>query len=161
MTNNILKEKLEGIIKLVNECLVELGADATPKTTTAKPAQTSTNGSDKDLPLKITNKISDCDEADLIQTRILDKRDREGRVLLCLYISHKYFGNTWLTTGDIEKITSELGVKIDISNVTKAVKSLRLYIESGSVRKKGQPTPLRLNRKGIKRFEEIIHVKEN
>jgi len=27
------------------------------------------------------------------------------------------------------------------------------------VRKKGQPTPYRLNRKGMKRFEEIIYGK--
>ncbi len=155
MSNNILKEKLKNIIKLANECLTELGEEIQSSDSQIEAEKVE----GKDLPLKITNKIGDCEESNDIQNKILDKRDRGGRVLLCLYISYKYFNNAWLTTGDIEKITSELGVKIEISNVNKSIKSLRSYIENGSVRKKGQPTPFRLNRNGIKRFEEIIHAK--
>lgn len=159
MANQTLKEKLETIISLAHECLGELGE--TSNATPVKEAAKDTKETDAGITLKIVNKIGDCDEADDIQTKVLDKRDRSGRVLLCLYISQKYFGNAWLTTGDIEKITSELGVKVEISNVTKSLKSLRSYIESGSVRRKGQSTPYRLNRKGRKHFEEIIHGKEN
>lgn len=113
------------------------------------------------LILAMVNKIGDCGESDEIQNKVLDKADMEGKILLCFYISHKYFKNAWLTTGEIEKITSGLGTKITAGNVSnKITGGLRKYLESGAVRKQGQPTPYRLNRKGIKRFDEIIHVTE-
>lgn len=110
-----------------------------------------------DLTLAIVNKIGECDESEEIQNKVLDQRSAEGKILLCFYISHKYFKNAWLRTGDIEKITSDLGAKIAIGNVSNKIKKeLRQYLESGAVRKQGQPTPYRLNRKGEKRFEEIL-----
>lgn len=121
-----------------------------------------TGASDSDtLILAIANKISECDESEEIQSKVLDKASMEGKILLCFYISYKYFKNTWLTTGNIEKITSGLGNKIAVGNVSNKIKGeLRQYLESGAVRKQGQPTPYRLNRKGVKRFEEIIYEKE-
>jgi len=116
--------------------------------------------SPKDLVLSIVNKIGDCEENETIQQNILDKKSMEAKILLCFYISYKYFKNIWLTTGDIEKITSNLGTKIAAGNVSNKIKGeIRKYLEGGSVRKKGQPTPYRLNRQGVKRFEEIIHGK--
>ena len=159
MTNKTLKEKLETIIELANECLVEIGESAKSATPMTKSKSGKKVVEDTELPLKIANKIGDCDEADAIQTNVLDKRDRGARALLCLYVSYKYFDNAWLTTGDIQQITSELGVKVEISNANKAIKSLRAYVETGAVRKKGQATPLRLNRAGVKYFEEIIHTR--
>ena len=110
-----------------------------------------------DLILLIVNKVGDCEESEEMQTKILDQRSAEGKILLCFYISYKYFKNIWLNTGNIEEITSNLGVKIDVRNVTNKISELRRYLESGSIRKKGQPTPYRLNRKGFKRFNEILH----
>jgi len=120
------------------------------------PSQTGSK-KDKDLVLRIVNKIGECEESEAIVNKILDKKSMEGRILICFYISYKYFKNTWLTTGDLERITSELGVKIDVRNITNKIKELRQYLESGSVRKKGRPTSYRLNRKGSIRFEEILH----
>jgi len=114
----------------------------------------------EELILAIVNKADDCDESDEIQGKVLDQKSMEGKILLCFYISHKYFNNSWLTTGNVEKITSGLGSKIDIGNISNKIRGeLRKYLESGAVRKKGQPTPYRLNRKGMKRFEEIIYGK--
>ena len=114
------------------------------------------------LILAMVNKIGECNESEEIQSKVLDKADMEGKILLCFYISHKYFKNAWLTTGDIEKITSGLGTKITAGNVSnKITGGLRKYLESGSVRKKGQSTPYRFNRKGMKRFEEILNRNEN
>jgi len=159
MSQDRLKEKLEAIKSLVEECLTELGAPA------KKPVQASSSVNQKEAPendlfLQIVNKIGDCDECDAIRKQAIDKRSAEGKVLLCFYISYRYFENAWLTSGDVEKITSELGVKIDKKNASNYLTTFRQYLESGAVRKKGQPTPYRLNRKGVKRFEEIIHVKE-
>ena len=60
-----------------------------------------------------------------MQTKILDQRSAEGKILLCFYISYKYFKNIWLNTGNIEEITSNLGVKIDVRNVTNKISELR------------------------------------
>lgn len=122
----------------------------------------STSGKDgidsESLVLVIVNKIGECEESEDIQIKVLDQVDMEGKILLCFFISQKYFKNAWLNTGDIEKITSELGAKIAVGNVSNKIKdSLKQYLESGAVRKPGQPTPYRLNRKGVKRFNEIIH----
>lgn len=113
-----------------------------------------------DLILAIVNKVGDCGESEKIQNKILDQKDMEAKILLCFYISYKYFKNEWLTTGDIEKITSGLGTKIAVGNVSNKIKSnLRQYLESGSVRRKGSPTPYRLNRKGAKYFESLLNPK--
>ena len=111
----------------------------------------------EDIALTIANKMTDCDESTDIQTKVLDGRSVDAKVLMCFYISHKYFGNEWLTSGDVQRITAELGVKIDVGNASNALKKLRAYLETGKVRKKGSPTPCRLNRSGVKRFEEILN----
>ena len=124
------------------------------------PGTTDNKESDA-LILAMVNKIGDCSEGEEIQNKVLDKTDMEGKILLCFYISHKYFKNAWLTTGEIEKITSGLGTKITAGNASnKITGGLRKYLESGSVRKQGQPTRYRLNRKGVRRFEEIIYSKD-
>lgn len=123
------------------------------------PDQSKTQSTDE-LILSIVNKTGECDESEEIQNKILGKTSMEGKILLCFYISYKYFKNAWLDTGDIEKITSNLGVKIDVRNASNKIKELRRYLESGKFRKKGRPTPYRLNRKGVKRFEEIIHAQK-
>jgi len=80
-------------------------------------------------------------------------------VLLCLYVADKYFSRAWLTSGQIAKATAELGIKIDQGQASRKLKELRTYLESGSARKDGQPTPYRLNRLGLNRFEEMLNAK--
>ncbi|EKD49756.1 MAG: hypothetical protein ACD_63C00056G0002 [uncultured bacterium] len=161
MSQKILKEKLEAVRDLVDECLKELGSNgesASPRgVAPAEARQKPTT----DKSLNIVNKVGDCGETDAIQKEILDKRGAEGRVLLSFYISYKYLKNEWLTSGDVEKITSDLGVKIDKKNASNYLTTFRKYLESGATRKRGQPTPYRLNRNGAKRFEEIINAKES
>jgi len=133
-----------------------LEANAKPSNKKVLPKQKGVAGPD-DLILSIVNKVGDCDESEKIQSKVLDQKNMEAKILLCFYISYKYFKNAWLTTGDIEKITSGLGAKIAVGNVSNKIKGeLRQYLESGAVRKRGQPTPYRLNRKGSKRFEAIL-----
>ncbi|MDB5237291.1 MAG: hypothetical protein JWL88_393 [Parcubacteria group bacterium] len=152
MNQQTLKHKLESIVALAEECLQELGTTVPKKQSGEKPAENAT----RDIVLSIVNKVADCDEAVAIQKTVLDKSRVEGKILLPFYISHKYFENEWLNTGHIEKITSELGIKMDIKNVSKYIPDYKKYLESATSRKKGQPTPYRLNRNGVKRFEEII-----
>ena len=115
-----------------------------------------------DLILSVVNKVGDCKESEEIQSRVLDQRNMEAKILLCFYVSYKYFKNVWLTSGDIEKITSGMGAKIAVGNVSNKIKEeIRQYLEIGTTRKRGQPTPYRLNRKGFKRFEEILYNKQD
>jgi hypothetical protein len=117
--------------------------------------------SGQNLIMDIVNKIKNCEESDKIETQVLDKNEQEGRILLPYYISYKYFSNRPLTSGDIEKITGELGVKIKAPNAAKEIKkSLLRYLSSDFPRKKGRPTPYKLNRKGAKRFKEILNFKD-
>ncbi len=109
----------------------------------------------------IVNRIGDCDESEEIQRRVLDQRSVEARILLCFFIPYKYFDKVWLASGDIEKITSELGIKIDTRNVTNKIKKLRQYLESRSTRRRGRPTPYRLNRKGFNHFQKILQSQQS
>lgn len=160
MPQTTLKNKLLSIRDLIDECLQELDSVRQKGFGNDALQEDNKEESTNDLALHIINKTGDCDESEEIQKYVLDSRSIEGRLLLCFYVSYKYFDNKWLTSGDIEKITSELGVKIDQGNASNKLKKLKKYFESSAVRKKGQPTPYKLNRKGAKRFEEIIHEKE-
>lgn len=123
----------------------------------SKPPDLTGDGTGNNQNLEIANKINDCDES-AAATKILLSKNMEAKLLLCFFVSHKYLGNRWLTTGDLEEITSEIGGKLDKANVSNKLKSLRQYLESGASRRRGQPTPYRFNRKGIARFEEILRA---
>jgi len=165
MKNKNLHEKLEQIKILIDECLAEVGSKnpnisesglVKEKKTISTQVDTINSGG---LILSIVNKVGNCEESEEIQSKVLDKKSMEAKILLCFYISYKYFKNQWLNSGDIEKITSELGIKITTGNVSNKIKDLRQYFESGTTRKQGQPTPYRLNRKGSKHFEETLLIK--
>lgn len=148
-------KRLDDLEKRVNK--LEVGAHPISKKETRE--ETEKHNSD-DLILAIINKIGDCAESEEMQSKVLDQKSMEAKILLCFYVSYRYFKNEWLTTGDIEKITSGLGAKIAVGNVSNKIKSkLRQYLESRSVRKKGLRTPYRLNRKGVKYFESLLNPK--
>ena len=168
MDNQNLVAKLNEIKRLTEECLADLSG-----THTQHHEPVSQRGNKKDSPkdigitnsndltLPIVNKVADCDENEKIQSNILDQKNMEAKILLCFFISQKYFNNAWLTTGDVQKITSGLGTKLTAGNISnKITEGTRQYLESGAVRKKGQPTPYRLNRKGAKYFESLLNPNE-
>jgi hypothetical protein len=157
MTNEALKQKLEKIKALADECLVAMGEIGGRGSTEGQFAHVAMKklASAGDIALAVANKAKDCEETDVFQ-KILDKRDREGKVLLCFFVAHKYFDNERLTTGQITVITSELGSKIDPSNVNKSIKALGTFLESNSVRKQGQVVRYRLNRRGLARFTQLL-----
>lgn len=159
MSQEGLKGRLQAIKSLVDQCLAELGVSEKKLTLPGSDVDEKQTPS-KDIFLRVVNKIGDCDECDAIQKQVINKRSAEAKILLCFYVSYKYFENEWLTSGDIEKITSELGVKIHTKNVSNYLTTFRPYLESGAIRRKGQPTPYRLNKKGVERFEEIINAEK-
>lgn len=161
MDNKTLFAKLNEIKRLAEEGLAELSAAGV-----AKPQKTTQKDSKRDETvvdpiLLIVNKIKNCEEAEKIEKEILDKTSIHGRILLPFYICYKYFPQQGLTTGNIEKITSELRVKIQTPNVSNAIAdSLQKYLEGNSTRVKGKAVFYKLNRKGAKYFESLLNPNE-
>lgn len=164
MTNDKLVSKLNEIKSLADECLAALSNAPTEQkqssiSSTKKPAKVSNDSNDHIL--SIVNKIKNCEEADKIEEKILDKVSIPGRVLLPFYICCKYFPQQGLTTGDVARITSELRVGVKTPNVSKAItESLQKYLEGDSTRVKGKAVVYKLNRKGAKYFESLLSANE-
>lgn len=107
---------------------------------------------------EIVNHIKNCDEAELIETKVLDKVGQVNRVLLPMYIVHEHMENQYhLTSGDISKVTVDLGIPIKTPNVSVALSgTASKYVMGDKVRKKGQPVRYKLSRRGIQYFKEIL-----
>jgi len=156
MNKQDLSIKLNEIKKLVDECLESLGdVKISNKKQTKKEEKKKI-----DITLLIVNKIKDCEEFEEIEKEVLDKNSIPNRVLLPFYICYKYFPEQGLTTGNIEKITEELGVRVRTPNVSNAItNSLWKYLAGDSSRKKGKAVVYKLNRKGVNYFESILKLK--
>ncbi len=158
MDNQTLSTKLNQIKQLSEDCMAILSNNPTPKQKSIITKGVKDSDTAKDYILLIVKKIKNCNESDQIEKEILDKTFSHGRILLPFYICYKYFPDHGLTTGDIEKVTSELRVKVQTPNVSKAIAdSLHKYLEGNSTRIKGKPVLYRLNRKGAKFFELLLN----
>ena len=118
------KDELKKILDNLNDHerrIRALEADTQPVKKKVVPGQMDT-AKPGDLILSIVNKVGDCDESEEVQSKVLDQKSMEAKILLCFYISYKYLENAWLTTGDIEKVTSGLGTKIAVGNVSNKIK---------------------------------------
>jgi len=162
MDKQILHTKLNEIKKLVEESLVAL-SDTNPSHSKNTPKKESTKEENitSDPILPIVNKIKNCEESEKIEKQILDKTSMHGRILLPFYICYKYFTHQGLTSGDIEKVTSELRVKVQTPNVSRAIsESLQKYLDGDSTRIKGKAVFYKLNRKGARYFESLLNQDE-
>lgn len=102
--------------------------------------------------------IKDCDEAETIESRVLDQKDVLNRVLLCLWAVGKSMNDAMgLTSGDIEKITDQLGVKVGISNASTVLSGrAKAFVSGDSVRKQGGAVRYKLNRRGMQAFDAVL-----
>lgn len=102
--------------------------------------------------------VKTCDEAENIETQILDKRSRINRVLLPIYIVHKYMGDEFgLTSGDINKVTTNLSVPVSQPNAsTTLTGAASKYVIADTVRVSGVPIRYKLSRRGAKYLEGVI-----
>lgn len=118
----------------------------------------------EDAPIhEIVKHVKDCDEADDIESRILDTTSQVNRILLPLYVVQKHMGSSHgLTTGDISSVTKDLGIPIHVANVSNALKgSAARYVIGDKVRRKGQPVRYTLSRRGMKYIESVIKGKSD
>ena len=138
-----------------------------PKTSTkkvsgarAKAESNPAQGNGIDLN-EIINLIKNCDEAEEIESAILDKVGQVNRILLPLFVAHQHLEHDQgLTTGEISQITKDLGIPIHVANVSNTLsKTAAKYVMGDKVRKKGQPVRYKLSRRGVKYMEDILKGK--
>jgi len=106
----------------------------------------------------IINTIKDCEEAEIIETKILDIANTMNRALMCLYINARYFASSpAMTTGDISQILKQLGVPVATANISNTImRKAKSYIMYDGVRTKGAKIRYSLNRRGIQYFEDLL-----
>ena len=162
---------IEGTAAEVKELLSLYGeASSSHQQSSKKPAQRqvkpkgSEQAAQDELSIsEIVSNIKDCDEATDIERRILDMTSQVNRILLPLFVIHKYMDNKFgLTSGDISAITKDLGIPIHIANVSNALTaSASRYVIGDKVRIKGQPVRYKLSRRGAKYIENVIKGKSD
>ncbi len=107
---------------------------------------------------EIINQIRDCDEAEVIEAKILDKVGQVNRILLPLYIVHEYLDNAHgLTSGEVSKITTDLGVPVQTPNASNTLSgSASRYVIGDIIRKQGQPVRYKLSRRGVQYLKGVL-----
>ncbi len=122
-------------------------------------APNSSEGADiaLDIP-RLVEIIKDCDEAEVIEAKILDQRDALNRVLMPIFVANKYIDtNLGLTSGDVQKVTDQLGVKVDIASASKILSGrAKAFVSGDAVRKKGAPVRYKLTRRGMQYMEDLV-----
>jgi len=107
---------------------------------------------------QIVNLAKDCNEAKAIEKNILDRISIVDRVLLPLYILKKHGRSPHgLTSGEVSKITKELGVPVSQPNASTALSgAASKYVMGDKVRRRGQPVRYRLSRRGERYLAAVI-----
>lgn len=106
----------------------------------------------------IVNSVKDSSEAEIIENQILDRTSQVDRILLPLYIIHEYHENEHgLTSGEISKILTELGIPISQPNTsTNLSKTASRYVIGDKVRVKGHPVRYKLSRRGLLYMKKVL-----
>lgn len=106
----------------------------------------------------LINQAKSSEEFERIEKNILDRSSLVDRILLPLYVAAKHISEqTKLTSGEISKFLSELGVNIAQPNVAKTLSSTALkYVIGDKIRKKGQAVRYRLSRRGMQYISAVI-----
>ena len=110
---------------------------------------------------QIVNTIKECDEAGAIEENIIDRISQVNRVLLPLYIIYKYMDNSIaLQSGEISKITKDLGIPISQPNTSKTISgTASRYVMGDRVRKAKHAVKYKLNRRGAQYLKGVIQGK--
>jgi hypothetical protein len=138
--------------------------DTEIKTKAQQAVQKKESGKQSTVDLtKIVELVKNSPDADVFAEKILDRSSSVDRILLPLYIVYKHINNSFgLTSGEIGKITKDLGVPISQANVAHAFSgSASRYVIGDQIRKKGIPVRYKLSRKGYLYIKSIIDNKAN
>lgn len=107
---------------------------------------------------QIVTLAKDCEEAEAIEKQILDRAAQVNRTLLPLYIVHEHLDNAFgLTSGEVNKITTDLGIPISQSHASDTLSgTASKYVIGDKVKVKGQPVRYKLSRRGVKYMKEVL-----
>ena len=107
---------------------------------------------------EIVNLVKTCEESENIEVEIVDKSGLVNRVLLPLYVGHEHKANEFgLTSGEISKVTKDLGIPISTQNVSSRLSgAAKSYVVGDKVRRRGQAVRYKLTRKGIKYLKSVL-----
>lgn len=111
----------------------------------------------------VVNALKSSEEFELIERNILDRTSGVDRILLPMYVVHKYFEDKFpMTSGEIFKTLSQLGITIFQSNVANTLSSsASKYVMGDKIRVKGQAVRYRLSRRGIQYISTVIRGQVN
>jgi len=129
------------------------------KRSPAKPSGSAVPARAPDVDLvEIVHLVKTCKESDAIAEHVLDKRGAVNKVLLPLYIIHEHKDNGFgLTSGQISRILKELGIPIDVRNVSTYLSGdARGYVTGDRVRVPGQPVSYKIIRRGVQHFKNFL-----
>lgn len=112
---------------------------------------------------EIINLIKTCDEAEAIETNILDKAARVNRILLPLYIVHEHLDNAYgLTSGEVSQILANMGTPVSMSNASGILsKTASKYVHGDIIRKKGRTVRYKIIRRGVTYLKGVLGEKGN
>lgn len=108
---------------------------------------------------RVVNAMKDSDDWDAIEKNVLDKPDQLPRILLPLYSVKTYLKEDQeLTSGDVHRITKELGVPVKTPNASAVLSgSGSKYVMAGRSRSRGVPVGYKLSRKGETHFKSLLY----
>ena len=120
-----------------------------------KKASGRTSRPDKEL-VELVHHIQDHKDFDKLDKAILSKPGQLPRILMCLYYGAEHFDDPHFTTGELEAVTNQLGVRILKGNIGKTLKQHPTYVTMDSIRKQGTVIGYKINRNGSTYFESLL-----
>lgn len=82
---------------------------------------------------EIVTLVKNCDEAEAIESQILDRAAQVDRTLLPIYIVHEHLDNAFgLTSGEVNKITRDLGIPISQPAASRTLSGTASCTNAGS-----------------------------
>lgn len=129
-----------------------------PRSRAPDERQSAGQGESKPNLNEIVTLVKNCDEADAIESQILDRAAQVDRTLLPIYIVHEHLSNAFgLTSGDVNKITKDLGIPISQPAASRTLSgTASKYVIGDKVKVKGQPVRYKLSRRGLQYIKEVL-----
>lgn len=153
-------EEIKTVLSFYNHSSKEIEPTKKKRNNSAKQRQSIkvSDDSGTDAVMEIVTSIKESDDAENIETNVLDRPSQIDRILLPLYINQKYLENRhFLTTGEIAKVLAELGVPISVPNVSNGMTtSASKYVVGDKARKKGQAVKYKLSRRGFQYMSAVV-----
>ena len=103
----------------------------------------------------VKNKVHEARDVGKIEESILKKSSRLAKILLAFHFAHEC-GYEEITSGDVEKITDALGVKISQSSASQCIAEKRKLFSFGKTRRKGTINRYKLNLQGEQAYKKFL-----